>query len=354
MQENSMTRQEFFAMAGLNADISDRAYTPISLGKGNKIRDGNASWIASLRHIDFINATELRALVPETVTPMEVIVDGEVQKKYKAIVGDNSHKVYSIRSNLYQPVQNQMLMESLATASDVTGIQVFGKMDQCNGRMSINSFFADPDCNVDFGKHHGAGSDPYMLGVRAYNSHTGETGFGAEIIGVRWLCSNMCAFGEVLGKVSWKHYVKQENVVDLIAGMIKGYMDKVPILQDRITAMRNEIISMEDAENALWGIKLDPFKTEGIMAHLPRLNPEIPNLATDVSVYDIFNATTAYNTYGNTGGSEWGKTDVSHKAQRLITGIDNLEDLINAGAKAKAQYEEVLRKQQINTPVLSF
>lgn len=345
---DSMTRAEFFGMAGLT-NPTEGAYTPISLGKGNKIRNGNASWIANLRHIDFRDADQLRALTPETVTATDVYVNGTLQDKYKAIVGDNTQKVYSIRSDRYKPAQNKMLVDALASASDATGIQIFGKMSEERGRMSMNAFFADPDCNVDFGEHHGAGSDPYMLGVRAYNSHTGETGFGAEIIGVRWLCSNMCAFGDVLGKVRWNHFVREENVVDLISGMIEGYMDRIPVLQDRITAMRNEIITVDDAENALWGVRLGAFRIEGIMAHLPKLNPAIPNLARDVSVYDIFNATTAYNTYANTGGSEWGKTDVSHRAQDLIT--SNIQDLIDKGAKIKEEYEMILAKQRNESAV---
>ena len=128
-----------------------------------------------------------------------------------------------------------------------------------------------------------------MLGIRAYNSHTGQTGFGAEIIGVRWLCSNMCAFGDILGKCSWKHFVSEDDVVSVVGGMIESYMDKVPTLQDKIDAMRNEIIGINDAEDLLWGAKLSPFRIEGIMAHLPELNPEIKAMA-EISVYDIFNA----------------------------------------------------------------
>ena len=339
MNGTEISRESFFGMAGLtentvNSEI--QAYQPISLGKGNKVRNGNASWIANLKRIDFMDATTLRLLTPETVTETPVFVNETKQDKYKAIVGDNTGKVYSIKSDKYKPVQNYMMTESLAQVSDNTGIQVFGKMNDDGGRMSINAFFADPDCNVDFGSHHGYGSDPYMLGVRAYNSHTGQTGFGAEIIGVRWLCSNMVAFGEVLGKVSWKHFVKEENVVDLISGMVEGYMDKVPILKDRIEAMRNEVLTLDEAECALWGIKVTPFKTEGIMANLPELNPEIRYANGKVSVYDLFNATTAYNTHSNTGGSEFGRTDFSHKAQNLIT--NHIDRLIDDGREARQAY----------------
>ena len=357
MNGTEISRESFFGMAGLTENVVSsevQAYTPVSLGKGAKVRNGNASWIANLKKVDFTDASQLRLLAPENVTATEVYVNNEVQNKYRAIVGDNTHKVYSIKSNKYQPVQNRLLVDSLAQVSDDTGIQVFGKMNDEGGRCSINAFFADPNCNIDFGEYHGGkGSDPYMLGVRAYNSHTGQTGFGAEIIGVRWLCSNMVAFGDILGKVYWKHLVKSEDVISQVAGMITGYMDKVPILKKKVDEMKSEILTLDEAECALWGIKISPFKTESIMAHLPELNPEIIGKNGKVSVYDVFNATTAYNTHSNTGGSEFGHTDFSKRAQNLITDIHRIDEIIADGREARTEYEENLKMNASNTVLVS-
>lgn len=332
-----------FARAGI--ENVEGAYTPISLGKGNKERNGLASWISNLRKVDFHDSAELRALTPENVTEMPVYVNGQNQTKYKAIVGDNTSKVYSIKSNRYQPVQHGLMMNAIADASEQTGITVFGKMNDEGGRMSIHAYFADPDCNVDLGGTfiHGENkADPFMLGVRGFNSHTGQTGFGAEIVGIRAICSNMCGFGDVLGRVSWKHFVKEENVADLVSQMISGYMDKVPVLKDRIEAMRNEEITISEAECLLWGIRVGPFKTEGIMAHLPELNPEIRYSNGKVSVYDMWNATTAYNTYSNTGGSEFNRMDFANRASDLITA--DIARVIDAGAVARQKYLDSLKE----------
>lgn len=53
-------------------------------------------------------------------------------------------------------------------------------------------------------------------------------------------------------------------------------------------------------------------------------------------MYDVFNAVTAYNTYSNTGGSEFGKTEMSHKAQNLIT--THIGRLIDDGREARQAY----------------
>lgn len=334
--EQELSRDAFFGMAGLTENTIESEiapYTPISLGKGHKTRSGNRAWMNSLKRCDFLDADSLRALTPEQVSSTPVFVNNEEQKQYQAIVGDNTHKVYSIRSDKYKIVQNSLMTESLAQVSENTGIQVFGTLHDEGGKMGINAFFADPDCNVDFGTHQ---KDPYMLGVRAYNSHTGQTGFGAQIIGVRWLCSNMVSFGQTLGHEHWKHYVEQKDVVSKISGMIESYMDKVPVLKDRIDALRNEEITITEAECLLWGIKVTPFKIEGIMSNLPELNPEIKLANGKVKVYDVFNATTAYNTYSNTGGSEFGRVGFMERAEDIITG--NISRLIDSGNTAREEF----------------
>jgi len=344
----NLTREEFFGMAGLtNATAGEGAYTPVSLGKGNKIKNGNASWIKALSKANFHSADELRALTPENVTSTPVYVNDDVVNGYKAIVGDTTGKVYSIKSNRYKICQNAIMTRAIAQASENTGIPVFGRMNDEGGRMGVNAFFADPDCNVNFAEGVGRDADPYMLGVRAFNSHTGQTGFGAEIIGVRWLCQNMTGFGTSLGKVSWKHFVEEENIVTLISGMIEGYMDRVPILKDRIVAMKSEELTLDEAECALWGIKVSPFQTEGIMANLPELNPEIRYSNGKVSLYDTFNAVTAYNSWSNTGGSEFGRVRFMDRAEDLITG--NVQKIIDSGREARQNYLDNIKMDGTNT-----
>ncbi len=353
-----ISREQFFGMAGLNG--VEGAYTPISLGKENKVADANNAWMKDLRHIDFTDAQGLKALTPENVTATDVFVNGESISKYMAIVGDVTGKVYSIRSNKYQIAQNKLLVDSLAGVSDNTGIQVFGRLNDQRGRMAINAFFADPECNIDFGTHDmfnkrydGHSTDPYMLGVRVYNSHTGDTGFGAEIIGVRALCSNMVAFGDVLGKVSWNHVVSLDKVVDLMTSMIESHFDKVPVLKDKIVAMNNEELTLDEAECALWGISLRPPMTEGIMENMPELNPEVRHKNGKVSVYDVFNAATAYNSYANTGRSEYGRSRLSRKTQRLI--VDDINKIIDDGADARQKYIEAqTRMTSQNTQIVAY
>ena len=153
-------------------------------------------------------------------------LDETPQKRFKAIVGDDSKTVYSIRSDKYHAVQHSQIVEALVEASEETGIQVFGTLNDKGGNLNVHAFFADPDCNVDLST---AQDDPAMLGVRCFNSHNATTRFGAEIIGVRYLCSNLCSVGDVLGRMSWNHKVESKDIVSSLANLITRSVDKVPV-----------------------------------------------------------------------------------------------------------------------------
>lgn len=336
-----MSRQEFFDMAGLEGPTE--TYTPVSVGKGFKLRDTNNNWISNLRNANFLNADQLRELKPEHVTESAVIVPIEMkddegtyfldqtpQERYKAIVGDTSKKVYSIRSNKYHTVQHADIAEAFADVSDSTGIRVFGKLTDKGGNMNIHGFFADPDCNIDLSARN---EDPAMLGVRCFNSHNGTTKFGGEIIGVRYLCSNMCAFGETLGRISWTHNVERENVVGSISDMIRKAFDRVPVLQERIAEMQETVLTLDEAECALWGISLNPYKVEAVSTHLEGLNPEI---GSEVTQYDLWNAVNAYTTYAVSGGSVQSKSNELNNTENLMTA--SLPRIIRRGYERRESY----------------
>lgn len=336
----TVTRDEFFAMAGISGEGE---YEPVSIGKGFKLRETNNNWINSLRRLNFVDAEGLRGIRPEHVTESSVVipiekadaegnryVDTTPQDRYKAIVGDDTKRVYSIRSDRYHAVQHSQIVEALVDASLSTGVRVFGTLNDKGGNLNVHAFFADPDCNIDLS---GRNEDPAMLGVRCFNSHNGTTRFGAELMGVRWLCSNMCAFGDVLGRMSWNHRVESENIVDALSGLIVRSMDRVPVLQARIAEMQETELTLDEVECALWGISLNPYKVEAVRTHLRDLNPEI---GESVTVYDLWNAVNAYTSYAVSGGSVQSKSTELNGTQDLIT--RDIGKLVDRGAGRRNDY----------------
>lgn len=341
------SRDEFFGMAGLSG--IDGAYTPVSLGKGAEVRDGSKSWIQSLRNIDFIDSDQLRNQSPEPVSMADVIVpieqqddegtyfmDMTPQKKYRAVVGDRTRAVYNIASDRYRPVQTSQVIECLAQSADDANVQIFGTMHEMKGRANIQAYFADESKTFDIGERY---ADPMMLGVRAFNSHCGDRGFGIEIIGVRYLCSNMMAFGDILGRASWSHLEKAENVISAMMDTIEGCMDRVPALQDRINAMRSEELTLDEAECALWGISLNDVQIESITENYSALNPEMVVSGGKVRLWDVYNASTAYNTYSNTTSNDFGRSKVLNNITRLMT-TPRLDRIIDTGFSRREAWEE--------------
>lgn len=343
----TFSREEFFGMAGI-ANV-DGAYTPVSLGKGAEVRDGSRSWIQSLRNIDFIDSNQLRAQAPErvyeadVVVPMQIqdaegnnVMDMTPQKKYKAIVGEKTKQVYNIASNRYNPVQTSEVINCLAQSADDVGVQVFGTLREQTGKANVQAYFADADMTFDVGTKY---SDPMMLGVRVYNSHCGDRGFGVEIIGVRYLCSNMMAFGETLGEASWSHLTKEKDVINAMNSVIGGCMTKVPKLMDKIEEMRNTELTLDEAECALWGISLNNVQIESITENYRALNPEMVVSGGKVKLWDVYNASTAYNTYANTGSNDFGRNTTLKNITRLMAN-PHLDRIIDTGFQRREAWEK--------------
>ena len=175
-------------LAGIHFDYND-AYTPVTVGKKNKVVAPRHIWGLSFREINFTNEEELRALTPETVSIRQCYfpnqdgsfspIDGKL-----AVVGDESNTPYAIHSNKYEPIQHNVIINAMADAISDTELNMFGHFDNDKGRFNGYGTFANPDCHINVGDKH---DDPIMLGMRFFNSHNGDSKFGGEIFGIDYI-----------------------------------------------------------------------------------------------------------------------------------------------------------------------
>ena len=356
-----LSRDEFFALAGLKTTEND--YTPVSVGRRNKVSNSDRTWMKSLRNVNFTNADELKALSPERVYDGDVIIpverineegvayiDQTPQKRYKAIIGEVSKQTYAIKSNMYHAVQHTDILDAFAQASQDTGIPVFGRMTERSGRMNAMVFFADPSMGVEFndlGPHTFMGrenQEAFALGVRVYNSHDGTTGFGGSAIAVRRLCTNLMAVGETLGDAHWKHYTKMGEVTTAFSHLIEGYMNQIPVLADRIHELQEEVFTLDEAECALWGISLEPVNIRSIMSNLNGLNQEIEGGASQITGWDLYNASTAFYSH-RTAGDTMTETNISSSNRIEKFMLENGDKLVSIGEDRKRRWEEAQEKR---------
>ncbi|MCL1811804.1 MAG: hypothetical protein FWG41_06305 [Methanomassiliicoccaceae archaeon] len=353
-----LSQAQIYEMAGLRP--VPNAYQPATVGRKGMIRAVNKPFSENLRRVSFRTPGELRKQMPEqvyytnpTISYTKKNRDGtsmdynRTDGRFRAIIGENTQRVYAIMSNRYEPTQHSTVLEAMAQASEDTGIRIFGnirgdKQSITQGIMNAHCIFASPDYHAYFERNE---KDPYMLGIRAFNSHTGLTKFGAEIFGVRMICSNYNVFGRSLGYIGWKHFVKEEDIASGFAGVLKYYMNEIPALANLISEADNEILNITEAEAVLWGISLQPNNIDGIIDNIETLNPEIKDLSR-ITTYDLYNAATAYLSYRSAGGNMInGTIELAHKIERILT--DKTGDLLETGFERKRRWEEMQKTKTI-------
>lgn len=337
-------REQMFALAGI--DYHEPTYTPVTVGKKNMVTRPKNIWADQFRNLNFTNVEELRAITPENVTARQCYYHKEdgsfgiVEGKY-AIVGDNTANTYAIHSGKYQPIQHSVIVDAMADACNGTDLSVFGHFDESKGRFNGYGTFANPDYHINLGLENGS-EDPVMLGMRFFNSHNGDSKFGGEIYGIRAVCQNYMAWGDILGKVKIMHFKSEENVADELTKILVSFRNRIDALQDRIHAIKDTSITVDEQECLLWGIGLNPDYVENILTHKTLLNPEME--LSKGSVWDVYNASTAFISY-HVGGNHTVKMNlgISEDIEQML--IQNPDKIIDKGAERRTAYiEEMQRK----------
>lgn len=333
--EMKLDREKLFEIAG----ITGKHYTPVTVGRRNRTTKRMNVWADQFYNLNFTNLAELRQITPENVTAKTIytVENGQytpVTNDWKAIVGDKTHETYSFHSDNYEVVQHSTIVDAMTYACEDTSLSVFGHFDEDNGKFNGYGSFANPDVHIDLFDER---DDPVMLGMRFFNSHNGDSRFGGEIFGIRYICGNYMAWGDVLGKVSIKHFKSQEDVTAALGKILRGFVDKIDALKDRVHYIRDTVLTAEEQEAILWGIGMKTKQVENIMTYKALLNPEIK--PESVSAFDIYNASTAYISY-RVGGSHMISSNLgsSDRIQAILTA--NIDKLIDEGNRNKAKYLE--------------
>jgi hypothetical protein len=350
MEYYGVDREQMAKLAGIEFEFN-QAYTPATTGKKNLITRPKNIWADQFRNLTFTNIEELRATTPENVSTKDVFYKAgddfiEVKNK-KAIVGDTSGQMYAIHSDRYEPIQHSVIVQAMADACNDTSLNVFGHFDEDKGRFNGYGTFANPDVHINLGVENGF-EDPIMLGMRFFNSHNGDSKFGGEIFGIRAVCQNYMAWGETLGKVKMMHFKSEENVAEELAKILMGFVDKIDALKDRVHYIRETTVDVDEQEALLWGIGMPPGYIENILTHKVALNPEMST--SKGSVWDIYNASTAFVTY-HVGGSHTVRMNLglSERIEDILT--KNADKLISQGVRNKEKYIEQMDRKAERTRI---
>jgi len=345
-----ISAQQLYKIVGASAP--QNAYQPVNLGKMGKIRNSNKSLTMTLRKLNFCDTTGLKALSPENVykaVPSFTYQDAEgntivkVMEKFRAIVGEKTNEPYSVMSDIYNPVQHAEVLQTVADSIDGLGIRVVGRVQVDGGKMNMHAFLMGPQYEFsllqDMQKQMENNS---ILGVRAFNSHTGKTGFGMEFFAIRMICTNYMGFGTILGKVYWNHKTDEADMIDGYKTMLDGALKGIPQVQKAMSDMDGETLYIDEATALMYGIGLQEANVEAMMGNLKGLNPEMD--VKKPTAFDMYNVATAYVSHKVTGGLESG-IQYSENIARIVTSAR--KDLMKKGFEKMAVIEERRKKEAL-------
>lgn len=256
-----------------------------------------------------------------------------------AIVGQQKSEVYGFVSESYQPVQDWQVLRPLYDAVQQAGVETRGVLIQSHGRLYGYVLLHDDSFKFE---PQTVGEDQFVLGVRAFNSYTAETSFGAESFGVRMICGNFNIWGQVLGSVRSRHQGDLETLLAKFSSMFDGMLKSVPKMKELLENAVTVNVKAGEVEDLLWGLNVGSRMPLAVAQEIEIFAPEVRTLGRNA--YTLYNAVTAYATWQSSGAKYLGGVeDVSRAAMKLLT--ENHDTLIADGRKAREEYEEKQREK---------
>ena len=295
----------------------------------------------AIEDLDSVDARKI-ALVNEQAGTADYI-DG-----YKAIVSKITGKTYSIRSDRYTPVQDNMVARPCYDAAGELGLETAGSIHGVGtGRTSGYVLLSNQDAGqlgIEFGQGHNF-ADFAALGVEFINSYTGETSFGGRMFLLRRVCSNYAAMGTILGQFKKTHTGDLHNAEQGFKNMITDAIKRFPELIKTIEKAQEIPVITVDLPDLLWGID-DALPITAIdaicaapQAYTPEMDPK------NMTVWNIHNTITAWVSWQAAGTNNLAMVDrVSESANRLLT--TGMDKLIEQGRERKLDYIMAAKQRQ--------
>jgi len=257
--------------------------------------------------------------------------------RFRAVTSKVSGNVYEVLSKEYSPIQDRQIAEPLYREAVERGLKTIGRVDGVGtGKTRGHVIFANPEFRIRLLEDY---PDDVLLGVRFFNSYTGQMSFGLEGFGIRQVCINYNLWGELIGRVSQRHVAYDaDKVVDQFHAVIETMLDRSPVLTQIVRKAQAAIVVKTDVEDLLWGISLPVRGIESITADVAGWVPEVERLG--LTAWSLYNAATAYITWRPSGGKYLDATEGhSRRAVDLLL-PEQHDKLIAKGRERKEAYKE--------------
>ncbi len=264
-------------------------------------------------------------------------------KDMNAMISRKTGDVLSIVSDAYKPVQDREIVDPLFDVAQARGLKTVGTFPTWGGTRISRGYvvFANPEFTVRLLEDY---PDDVMLGIKWWNAHTRESGFGAEVFGVRTICVNYCLWGHIVGRFSQIHMGDVESVLASYEKLVDAALNASPILTDLVSRAISVEVEKKAIPDLLWGIQMPIKAIETISADVAGWVPEVKDLG--LNAWTLYNATTAYLSYQPAGGTHLTQTEYrSRQAIRLLE--EDHDRLIVKGRDRRRRYEGALKEKKV-------
>ena len=339
--------KEILANLGLNAQNASQNYSALN----GKTCYGQLLETATIG-LDHIQEAAQNAPMVESIPAngrirrmntetLEMTDDGALEfndgQQFMVIDG----KVKGLFSGRFDPYQNGDALLDLHNALHELGVEKTAqniRFDNDGARMAANVFM--PSFFGDFNLLEDTGED-ILLGVKVRNAHDGSSALGLDVMGIRTVCLNYNLWGHKKWGVSISHTNGQ--MVRLWKEALERVRKDLNGLPEVINHAKAEVISVKDVAPILIDAGLPtPYIVGGKRGHakaMPRFaenlhvfNQDIAKDATEVTLWDAYNAGTSLLTHAYQGAPQQAERMSAALGGILTAG--SLDSRIAAGTKA--------------------
>ena len=212
-----------------------------------------------------------------------VFVNGENQKKYRAVVNRLTGKVVAIVSNRFQLIQHKTVFNTFLEALEnkYSESEITGFFRWTDNRAYLFTYFKNAEFNSN---------DTYRLGLVVTNGVDGTLAIWAKFAGIRLVCTNGLVDTQTIKVVKTVHIGIDQNefmerIVKRFESIIETVEEYPETLSHKIEWMKSIELNRDKA--TLIVNKLDLPKKAFYVIRKTLLKPSI-------TLYDLYNAITEY------------------------------------------------------------
>lgn len=297
----------------------------------------NKHWSAMMGSPEFVDVEGLRKRATELPMVESVIPlhpEGNEAEGVRFIRNRDTKELYGHVSDRYRVVQDIDLVMPLIDAVEDMGLTPKGFI-RTGARTNGFLLFEEDKTKAEV-----TPGDILGFGIRFYNGKDGSLGFGMEGLAVRFVCTNGLISGDILGKVSARHFKDRRSAMLMFEGVVRKTLQGMDDYLRYGRAAAETHVKTDDALELIIGSGVPRMIAENIVAEMSVL---VPELMTDkLTGWTLHNAITAYASHNEMGMEKF--QQYSGYANNLLR-VEEYDERIEKGREVIMIQEQRRRKE---------